>query len=75
MKIKDFLELFNGIDENLDIKIVSSYTEHSCGEDDYCHCLSEDHFFSILNLEKQIKYNKKSKTQEIVGICIRAQKE
>lgn len=75
MKIKDFLELFDGIDENLDIKIVSSYTEHYCGDARYCYCGSEDHFFYISNLEKSTEFDKKSKTQKVIGMCVRVEKE
>ena len=75
MKIKDFLKLFNGIDESLDIKAVSSYTEHYCGDGEYCYCGAEDHFFYISNLEKCTEYDKKSKTQKIIGMCVRVEKE
>jgi hypothetical protein len=75
MKIKDFLKLFDGVDENLDIKIVSSYTEHYCGDGEYCYCGLEDHFFYISNLEKRTEYNKKRKAQETIGMCVRVEKE
>lgn len=75
MKIKDFLKLFDGVDENLDIKAVSSYTEHRCRHGEYCYCILEDHFFYISNLEKRTEYDKKSKTQKIIGMCVRVEKE
>lgn len=74
MKIKDLLKLFSNFDEDLEVKMVCSFTKHTCG-DNYCYCSSEDYFFSISNLEKETKYNKKSKKQQIVGICIRAEEK
>jgi hypothetical protein len=74
MKIKELKKLLDNIDEELDIDIVCTYTEHTCGEG-FCYCTNSDHFFYPSNLEKKVKYNKKTKTQDLIGYSIRCEEK
>lgn len=77
MKVKDLIEELSKCDSELDVIVVSAFTEHSgdCGSNDYgCYCMTEDHEFDLgsgcVSLEK--KYDRKTKKQVPVKVAIRA---
>ena len=75
MKIKELIRELNKYDGELEVGFVSSFTDHTCYENDYCYCTSEDHAFYFYSVDKEEVYNKKTKKQELKRVLIRGDEE
>ena len=78
MILDDLIDLLQRHKENyggnIEVSYVSSFTQHNCNADDYCYCMTEDHLFSINQIDKQTKFDKKKKSQEVIGLTLRGEK-
>jgi len=70
MTVGKLKQLLGQYDENLEVGLVVSYTEHDCGSEE-CYCVTEDHTYSISALNKEEVFDKKTKKQKLTKILIR----
>lgn len=70
-KLQEYKDKFGG---QIPVSYVSPFTDHHCDREEYCHCMIEDHSFSVDSIRKETKYNSKIKKQEVVGLVFKGDK-
>lgn len=73
MKTKELIKELQKFKSDEEVKINYNYTNHVCGDGDYCYCTSEDHVLSIQGIDfcKDLKiYGKTNKSKPSIIITV-----
>lgn len=71
MTTKELIKLLSEYPDDTEVQFVASYKDScDCRADQYCYYSYNDHYYYIHGVSERTEYDKKTKKQKIIGVCI-----